>query len=428
MLARARYSRRKLEGGARWPGRRVKPKLLVALLAICLAITLREPRFLQASNLEQVALSGTLVCIVALGQALLIIGRQIDLSVGAIVAWSAFVSALWLSEHPDSSLALVFVIGIAVGTALGAGNALLAAGLRIPAIVATLGTLAIYRGGIIVYAGGRQISATILPDKYGAVAQTHILGQSPLVWVALALTVVLGWLARNTRTGRNVYAIGSNPEGAEFAGIGVRRHVALLFVLSGMLCGLTGVLWGARFGTVDAVIAPDLQLQSISAAVVGGVSIFGGSGSVYGAAIGAAIFVVLQNGVQLLGFDQFWIPALLGVAILGTVLLYSRLANRGDASAARMDRWSRKGRAVKIRNLAVRWETFLLLVLAVVLLLAAQASDHFLTASNISIALAGMMPVAIVALPMTLDHSDGRDRHFRGLDYRALRLDHGPVP
>ncbi len=289
-----------------WASR--EAKLLAALLAICLAITLREPRFLQAANLEQVALSGTLVCIVALGQALLIVGRQIDLSVGAIVAGSAFVSALWLSAHPDSSLALVFVIGIAVGTALGAGNALLAAGLRIPAIVATLGTLAIYRGGIIVYAGGRQISATVLPDKYGAVAQTHILGQSPLVWITLALTVVLGWLARNTRTGRNVYAIGSNPEGAEFAGIGVRRHVALLFVLSGMLCGLTGVLWGARFGTVDAVIGPDLQLQSISAAVVGGVSIFGGSGSVYGAAIGAAIFVVLQNGVQLLGFDQFWIP------------------------------------------------------------------------------------------------------------------------
>ena len=102
-------------------------------------------------------------------------------------------------------------------------------------------------------------------------------------------------------------------------------------------------MWGARFGTVDAVIAPDLQLQSISAAVVGGVSIFGGGGSVYGAAIGAAIFVVLQNGVQLLGFDQFWIPALLGVAILGTVLLYSRLADRGVASTA-SDRSSGRGK------------------------------------------------------------------------------------
>lgn len=310
-------------------------KLLLALLLICIAISVREPRFLDLDNLEQVALSGTLVCIVALGQALLIVGRQIDLSVGAMVAASAFVSADWLAAHPDGSLIVVFLIGISIGVLLGAGNAVLVAGLRIPAIVATLGTLAIYRGGIIVYAGGRQISATVLPDSYGNIAQMHIGGQSPLVWTTLALVVILGWLARFTRTGRNVYAIGSNTEGAEFAGIGVRRHIAYLFVLSGGLCGLTGVLWGARFGTVDAVIAPDLQLQTISAAVVGGVSIFGGSGSVYGAAIGAAIFVVLQNGVQLLGLDQFWIPALLGAAILATVIFYSQLTRRSEASRSR---------------------------------------------------------------------------------------------
>ena len=89
----------------------------------------------------------------------------------------------------------------------------------------------------------------------------------------------LGWMARFTRFGRNLYALGSNPEGARFAGIAVRRHIAGVFILSGVLCGLVGVLWGARFGTVDAVIAPDLQLQTISSAVVGGVSIFGGSGS-----------------------------------------------------------------------------------------------------------------------------------------------------
>ena len=111
----------------------------------------------------------------------------------------------------------------------------------------------------------------------------------------------------------------------------MRRHIALLFVLSGGLCGLTGVLWGARYGTVDAIIAPDLHLQTISAAVVGGVSIFGGSGSVYGAAIGSLIFAMLQNGVQLLGLDQFWIPALLGLAILATVIFYSRLTLRDEA-------------------------------------------------------------------------------------------------
>ncbi len=317
-----------------WLLRAREPKLIGVLLIICAVIAIREPRFLQASNLEQVALSATLTVIVALGQSLLIIGRQIDLSVGAMVAWSAFVAAEWLSHHPDAPIIVVVLIGLAVGLALGCGNALLVAVLRIPAIVATLGTLAIYRGGIIVYAGGRQISATVLPDSYGAVAQVHILGESPLVWIALALTLLLGWVSRYTRVGRNIYAIGSNTEGAEFAGIPVRRQIAFSFILSGALCGLTGVLWGAHFGTVDAVIAPTFNLQTISASVVGGVSIFGGSGSVYGAAIGAVIFAVLQNGVQMVGLNQFWIQALLGAAILVTVIFYSRITHSAGATQA----------------------------------------------------------------------------------------------
>jgi rhamnose transport system permease protein len=306
--------------------------LVLVLAVIGAAIALREPRFLQADNLEQVALSATLVCIVALGEALIIIARQIDLSVGAIVAASAFVSVEWLADNPDSSMIFVFMIGCAVGAALGIGNALLVAGLGIPAIVATLGTLAVYRGGIIVYAGGRQISATILPDSYGAIAQTHVAGVSLLVWLAIGLTVALGLMARYTRTGRNLYALGSNPAGARLAGINDRGHVAFAFILCGVLCGLVGVLWGARFGTVDAVIAPDLQLQVISAAVVGGVSIFGGSGTLVGAALGAVIFAVLQNGVQLLGINQFWLQAVLGAAILLTVIVYSRLARRAEQS------------------------------------------------------------------------------------------------
>jgi rhamnose transport system permease protein len=309
--------------------------LIFALAIICAVVTLREPRFLESANLEQVVLSATLVCIVALGQALIIIARQIDLSVGAMVATGAFVSADWLSAHPHASILWVALIGCAVGGLLGAGNALLVAGLRIPAIVATLGTLAIYRGGIIALAGGRQISATVLPDSYGHIVEIHILGLSLLVWLAIGLTCALGWMARFTRFGRNLYALGSNPEGARFAGIAVRRHIAGVFILSGVLCGLVGVLWGARFGTVDAVIAPDLQLQTISSAVVGGVSIFGGSGSVFGAALGSIIFAVLQNGVQLIGVSQFWLQAIIGAAILGTVIFYSRLARRAERSERR---------------------------------------------------------------------------------------------
>jgi rhamnose transport system ATP-binding protein len=312
--------------------------LVIALLFICLGVTLREPRFLQSANLEQVALSATLVCIVALGEALVVIARQIDLSVGAMVATSAFVAADWLQHHPDGSIFWVFFIGLLVGSGLGAINALLVAVFRIPAIVATLGTLAMYRGGVIVLAGGRQISATVLPDSYGDIARMHFAGVPLLVWLALLFTIAFGLAARFTRIGRNLYALGSNQESAQFAGINEQRHIALVFILSGFLCGLVGVLWGARFGTVDAVIAPDLHFQAISAVVVGGVSIFGGSGSVYGAALGAMIFAVLQNGIQLLGINRFWLQAVLGAAIVVTVLFYSELAKRAEG----IERRSRK--------------------------------------------------------------------------------------
>jgi ABC-type sugar transport system ATPase subunit/ribose/xylose/arabinose/galactoside ABC-type transport system permease subunit len=314
--------------------------LVLALLIICGAVTMREPRFLQGANLEQVALSATLVCIVALGEAVVIIARQIDLSVGAIVAASAFISAEWLEHHPDGWILFVVLLGCAVGVALGVVNALLVAIFRIPAIVATLGTLAMYRGGVIVLAGGRQISATVLPDSYGDIARIHVAGAPLLVWLAVLLTVGIGLATRFTRTGRNLYALGSNQESARFAGISDRWHIALVFILSGLLCGLVGVLWGARFGTVDAVIAPELHFQAISAVVVGGVSIFGGSGSVYGAALGAVIFAVLQNGVQLLGINRFWLQAVVGAAILVTVVFYSRLARRAE----RVERHSRRSR------------------------------------------------------------------------------------
>jgi rhamnose transport system permease protein len=316
--------------------------LVLALVLICAAVTLRAPRFLDGANLEQVALSATLVCIVALGEALVIIARQIDLSVGAMVAISAFATADWLEHFPKTRIVFALLLGCSVGGVLGLGNALLVAIARVPAIVATLATLAIYRGAAIALAGGRQISATVLPDSYQHLAQIHLARAPLLVWVALLLTALFGWFARYTRTGRNLYALGSNPESARLAGIGEARHLAFVFILSGLLCGLVGVLWGARFGTVDAVIAPDLHLQAISAVVVGGVSIFGGSGSVYGAALGAVIFAVLQNGVELFGINQFWLEAVIGMAILGTVLLYSGLARHAERAERDQSRHRRQ--------------------------------------------------------------------------------------
>ena len=209
--------------GARLVGRSLRVRefgLVLALLLVCASlVTLREPRFLGAANLEQVALSATLVCIVALGEALVIITRQIDLSVGAIVAMSAFVAADWLEDHQQGSMVIVFLIGLGVGGALGLFNALLVAVARIPAIVATLGTLAIYRGGVIVLAAAARSRRRCCPTATRSSPGSTSPGVPLLVWLAILLTLLFGWWRRYTRTGRNLYALGSSPESAR-----LRRH------------------------------------------------------------------------------------------------------------------------------------------------------------------------------------------------------------
>ncbi len=304
--------------------------LLLVLIVLSGAIALIEPRFLTIYNLQQVALSASLVSIVAIGQALVVICRQIDISVGPIVAASAFISADYLVGNPTAPIVVVFLLGCGIGALLGAVNAVVVAAFGIPAIVATLGTFAIFRGAIITFADGRQISATSLPANFVQIAELTFAGVPALVWAALLMAVCCGWMARYTRFGRNLYATGSNPEGARMAGINEQRHIAAVFVISGLLSGLVGVLWGARFGTVHAAIAPNMHVDSILAVVLGGISIFGGSGTIAGAVIGALTIAVLQNGVLLLGVNQFWIQAIVGAAILATVVFYGHMSRRAE--------------------------------------------------------------------------------------------------
>lgn len=327
--------------------------LVLVLIGVSTGIALVEPRFLTLYNLQQVALSASLVSIVAIGQALIIICRQIDISVGPILAASAFVSADYLANNPTAPIVVIFLIGCGIGATLGAVNAIIVAGFRIPAIVATLGTFAIFRGTIITFADGRQISATALPANFVQLAELTFVGIPALVWAALLMTVCCGWLVSNTRFGRNLYAIGSNPEGARLAGINEQYHTAAIFVLNGLLCGLVGVLWGARFGTVHAAIAPSMHIDSILAVVLGGISIFGGSGTIAGAVIGALTIAVLQNGVLLLGVSQFWIQAIVGAAILLTVIFYGQMSQRAEnrSRSERRKARARQGQATSRRTL-----------------------------------------------------------------------------
>lgn len=297
--------------------------LLVVLLFIIVFVGVQAPRFLSIDNFEQILLSIAILVIVSVGETLVILTRNVDLAVGSMVGFTAFVTAYFFKQLPDTNLLLGILLGCGLGLALGIINGLIVSFGRVPAIVATLGTLYAYRGLVFVFAANTtsQVNASDVPTSYLALATTEIFGIPALILIAAIIAIIVGYYLHASPKGRQLYAIGSNPEAASI--IGIRRDwlVFATFAASGLLCGLAGVLWGARYATVDATNATGLELQVIAAVVVGGVNIFGGSGTIFGAVLGAIVLGTLQNALNILNISQFWLQAIYGAAILVAVIL-----------------------------------------------------------------------------------------------------------
>ncbi len=295
--------------------------LLVALLLIIVIVGIQVPSFLTVSNLEQILLSVAILAIVAVGETLVVLTRNIDLSIGSIVGFTAFVAADLFKQLPGINLFIAILLGCVLGLVLGCINGLLVTVGRVPAIIVTLGTLYIFRGFDFVVAGGNQVSASDVPDSYLSLATTRVLGVPALILFAATIALIFAYLLRFSRTGRELYAIGSNPEAARLVGIRSNSLIFGAFLLSGLLCGFAGVLWGARFATVDSTAATGLELQVIAAVVVGGVNTFGGSGTILGAVLGAIVLGTVDDALNLLKLSQFWLQAIDGGAILVAVAL-----------------------------------------------------------------------------------------------------------
>ncbi len=295
--------------------------LLVVLLLLIIVVGVQVPEFLTLSNMVQILLSVSILAIVAVGETLVILTRNIDLSVGSVVGFAAFVAADLFKQHPGANLLLGILLGCALGLVLGALNGLIVTWGRVPAIVVTLGTLYAYRGLDFLYAQGNQVSASDVPNSFLSLATAPLLGIPILIWFAVLIALIAGYFLHSSRTGRQLYAIGSNPEAASLVGIRSNLLVFGAFAISGLLSGFAGVLWGARFATVDATAATGLELQVIAAVVVGGVNTFGGSGTIFGAMLGAIVLGTIDNSLSFLRVSQFWLQAIDGAAILVAVTL-----------------------------------------------------------------------------------------------------------
>jgi rhamnose transport system permease protein len=308
--------------------------IVVALLLLIAVTAALEPRFVESDSLRNLALNASIFAILAAGQTLVIITRNVDLSVGSVLGLSAFFAGDLLSGHEGRSLIVVFMLGIALGAGCGLLNGVLVTWGRVPALVVTLGTLYVFRGLAFLWTDGRQVNAETLPDSFLNLGTDSLLGVPILVWIALVVVLAVGQWLRDFRAGRELYAIGSNPEGARLAGVRSDRRVLAAFVLAGALAGLGGVLFTARFGTVDATAGTGYELTVIAAAVVGGVAIFGGTGSVYGAALGALLLGTITSSLIVLRVEAFWQQAAIG-ALLLLAIAFDRLVGLRVEAALR---------------------------------------------------------------------------------------------
>jgi rhamnose transport system permease protein len=309
--------------------------LLGVLAVIVVGTTLYNSRFLNSQNLRDISLNVAIVAMLAVGQTIVVVSRNIDLSVGSVLGFTALAVGALFADNPGIPIPVVIALGILIGAGFGVINGALVSLGRVPSLVVTIGTLYIIRGADFAWAHGRQVNAAQLPDGFLAIGSNAVLGIPILPIVTVVVLVVAGLFLRSYRSGRELYAIGSNPDAATLAGIAVGRRVFAAFVASGALAGLAGVLYCARFGTVDAAAGTGQELQVVAAVVVGGVAIFGGAGTVYGAALGALLLSTIASALTILRIDQFWNQAIDGALLLGAIALDRVLSLRVEHALKR---------------------------------------------------------------------------------------------
>jgi rhamnose transport system permease protein len=320
--------------------RRLRPEQireLVLVLLIILAILFfatQIDNYLNARFFNRISTSVAIIAVIAVGQTLVVLTRNIDLSVGSVAGFTAYFVGQRLSENNDMAPIAAVLMAIGLGAAMGAFNGVLVAYGRVPAIIVTLGTLAIYRTLLVEYSDAQTVLTSDLPEWLLQLPRANIISFGDLdlrlmVGVMLAVVVLFQLVLTFLPYGRRLYAIGSNPDAARIAGFPSQRIVFVAFVLCGALAGLAGFMFLARFGNITVVAGLGLELASVAAVVVGGVNIFGGSGTVIGALLGAILIDLLENSlIRWLEISEFWRDALLGLLILLAVATDAVIMNR----------------------------------------------------------------------------------------------------
>jgi rhamnose transport system permease protein len=300
---------------------------LALVLLVFAVVTFKNHDFASASSVQQLLVGASLVALLSVGETMVLVTRNVDLSVGSVLGLCAFVVGnLFRTEHiPVWS---GFVVAIALGALVGAINGLITVVIKVPSLVVTLAMLYIIRGVDSKLVNGSIVVPSQVPHAFIDVGFKTILGIPYLAIIVAVVVVIVGYAMRAFRPFREMYAIGSSPEAAMLAGIPSGRRVFLAFVTSGALAGLGGALFLALFAQVDNSAGVGYELNVIAAAVVGGVAIFGGSGSVIGAALGALLLNTIQQGLVAVRSSSYWSEAIAGALLLAAIGIDRWLSQR----------------------------------------------------------------------------------------------------
>jgi rhamnose transport system permease protein len=311
--------------------------LIVLIVLIFLFFGSQIEGYFSPRIFNRVTSDVAIIAVVALGETLVLLSRNYDLSVGSIVGLTAFFVGKQLTAYGDMQPILAMLLAIGAGSCLGLINGLLVSYGRIPSIIVTLGTLAIYRATLVAYPGNKIVVINDLPQWVTDLGSKQLFsigefGIRPVVAGALVLFIIFQLVTSYLRFGRRLYAIGSNPDAARIGGLPSQQIVLSAFILCGAIAGLAGFLYLVRYGNLNTAAANGMELKAIAAAVVGGVSTNGGKGTVMGALLGALMINLLQQSLlRWLVISDFWVDALLGMLILIAAIIDAVIINRLSA-------------------------------------------------------------------------------------------------
>lgn len=302
--------------------------LLAFIVLLIVGVGLRSSHFLAISNFKIILLDASILMVVAIAQMMVMLTAGIDLSVTSNLAFSGMAVALMVRDGLLLSPWLCLLVGTLIGLVLGSVNGLLVAKGHMPPIIATIATMTIYRGATYLISGGAWVSAHQMTDGFISIARGTILGIPNLVMTVIIASLAAYYFLSQTPTGRQIYGVGDNPDAARFAGINVGRIRFLVYLLSGTLCGLSGVLWVSRYASAQCNAAVGFEMLAVASCVIGGVFISGGSGSVPGVLLGSLLLSIIVNALAVMRVNPFWRMAIQGVIILAAVVVDTIMSRR----------------------------------------------------------------------------------------------------